>query len=205
MDEVQLILTGLLLGFAAAISPGPLFALMVSETLKYGKKEGLAVAFSPLFTDIPIFLISYFLLYREAVSVFRFYEILYLFGGVLLLYLGYKNITYRFYHFEDVKTTKGFLSAFLKGYLLNIFNPYTYTFWFGVAINFFSNSLLKTSFFFVVFFISFLITEFFIILAVDRSKKFLSKNLYTIMLRLVGIIFVLIGINLVFMAVGKFF
>lgn len=205
MNDFQVILTALTLGFAAAISPGPLFALMISETLKYGKREGTAVALSPLFTDLPIFLLSYFVLYKKASTVSEFSEILYLFGGILLIYLGYKNITYHFHKLEHIKTKKGIMSAFLKGFMVNILNPYTYAFWFGVAVNFFSNSFLKTTFFFIAFFFSFLVTEFIIILIVNRTKRFLNEKVYMFLIRGVGLAFLFIGINLLILAVRRFF
>ena len=42
------------LGLTAGISPGPLLTIVISETLKHGRKEGFKVAVSPLFTDVLI-------------------------------------------------------------------------------------------------------------------------------------------------------
>ena len=59
MTEIYtFLLQGLLLGFSAGISPGPLTALTISQTIKYSRKEGIKVAISPLVTDIPIVTIS---------------------------------------------------------------------------------------------------------------------------------------------------
>ncbi len=48
------LLQGIVLGFAAGISPGPMLGLVISQTLRYGWRAGNLVALAPLFTDIPI-------------------------------------------------------------------------------------------------------------------------------------------------------
>ena len=42
--EADSLLFGIVFGLAAGLSPGPLITLVVSETLKNGKKEGIKVA-----------------------------------------------------------------------------------------------------------------------------------------------------------------
>lgn len=205
MSETQNIITAIVLGFAAAISPGPILALMVSETIKYSKKEGLAVAVSPLFTDFPIFLASYFLLYKQASTVSEVSGILYVFGGVMLVYLGYKNLSYHFDHLEKTGTGKGIPSAFLKGVAVNLLNPYTYAFWFGIAINFFSESFVKTSVFFVSFFISFITTKFTIVLIVNKTKEFIKGSTYSLIIKIVGAVLIVLGLQLLFLAVERIF
>ncbi len=45
------LITGITFGFVAGISPGPLLALVISETIKHNHKEGIKIALSPLLTD----------------------------------------------------------------------------------------------------------------------------------------------------------
>lgn len=201
MEEVQIVLTSIFLGVAAAVSPGPLMALILSETLKYGKREGFAVAFSPLLTDTPIFLISYFLIYREATSVETVPKVLYIIGGVLLLYFGYKNVVYRYKTLDKLETEGGIISPLLKGLSINALNPYTYGFWFFVAINFYSEDFYRTVLFFIFFFVAFILTEGVIILVVHKTKNFLNERLYTYIIRIVGLVFVLVGLNFLILAV----
>ena len=61
-ETATYILLGATLGLSAGISPGPLLALVISESLQHGRKEGIKVALSPLITDLPIILISILLL-----------------------------------------------------------------------------------------------------------------------------------------------
>jgi len=48
--------TGLMLGLTAGVAPGPLLTLVVSQTLRYGVREGIKIAIAPIFTDLPIIL-----------------------------------------------------------------------------------------------------------------------------------------------------
>jgi threonine/homoserine/homoserine lactone efflux protein len=59
--EVSLI-AGIILGLSAGLSPGPLLALVISQTLKHGVREGVKVALAPLITDAPIILLTFFVL-----------------------------------------------------------------------------------------------------------------------------------------------
>ncbi|WP_243684857.1 hypothetical protein [Methanosarcina barkeri] len=56
LDLIEFLALGSFLGLAAGTSPGPLLAVTISETLQYGKWEGIKVAVSPLITDLPIVL-----------------------------------------------------------------------------------------------------------------------------------------------------
>ena len=49
---------GLVLGLSAGLSPGPLLALVVAQSLRHGMGEGAKVALSPLITDLPIIALS---------------------------------------------------------------------------------------------------------------------------------------------------
>ena len=45
---------GLLLGLSAGLAPGPLLALVITQTLRGGARAGVVVAVAPLLTDVPI-------------------------------------------------------------------------------------------------------------------------------------------------------
>lgn len=48
------LLTGLLIGLAAGVSPGPLLVLVITATLRDGWRAGLATAASPLLSDLVV-------------------------------------------------------------------------------------------------------------------------------------------------------
>lgn len=47
-------LAGAALGLSAGLSPGPLMALVIVQTLRFGPREGAKIAAAPLLTDLPI-------------------------------------------------------------------------------------------------------------------------------------------------------
>ena len=56
------ITTGAILGPAAGIAPGPLLALVISETMEHGVRAGVKVALAPILKDLPIIIITIFIL-----------------------------------------------------------------------------------------------------------------------------------------------
>ena len=58
--------SGLLVGLASGLAPGPLLALVIAQTLRHNVGEGLKVTLAPLLTDLPIIVGALFLLQRVA-------------------------------------------------------------------------------------------------------------------------------------------
>ena len=55
---VSSLAAGIILGLTAGVAPGPLMALVITQTLRHGVVEGVKVAVVPLFTDLPIIIVS---------------------------------------------------------------------------------------------------------------------------------------------------
>ncbi|SNZ11097.1 Threonine/homoserine/homoserine lactone efflux protein [Persephonella hydrogeniphila] len=188
---IQDILTGLTFGIAAGLSPGPLMALLISETIKGHKKNGIFVSISPVITDIPILLLSLFILDRIR-NIEYMTEIISVIGAFVLFYFGYKNIKIETYHVETDIT-----GSLKKGILLNILNPYTYLFWFFIGAPYvekagFTGGILFT----VSFFIGITGSMMLIALFTEKIKKFIESRYYIYLLRFIGIVFILFGIFL---------
>jgi threonine/homoserine/homoserine lactone efflux protein len=91
LDIIEFLALGAFLGLAAGISPGPLLAITISETLQHGKWEGIKVAISPLITDLPIvlsvlFILSHLTRYNFIIGVIAF------FGASYLIYSGIESL-----------------------------------------------------------------------------------------------------------------
>ena len=56
LSTLQHILTGSVLGLSAGLAPGPMLALVLSQTLRYSTAEGVKASLAPLVTDPPIIL-----------------------------------------------------------------------------------------------------------------------------------------------------
>ena len=85
------IAAGVILGLSAGLAPGPLLALVVTQTLRHSVREGMKVASVPLITDLPIILLSVLLL--SNLNEFHYVLVLIsLIGGLYVLYLSYENL-----------------------------------------------------------------------------------------------------------------
>ena len=79
------------LGLSAGFSPGPLLALVIAQTLRYGTREGIKVSIAPLVTDAPIIAISVFLISRLA-KIHSVLGLISIVGGIFVIYLAWETI-----------------------------------------------------------------------------------------------------------------
>jgi len=129
------LISGLLLGFVAGVAPGPLLALVVSQTLTYGVTEGVKVAVAPLITDVPIVLAALLLgsaLASQPIPL----GLLSLTGAGYISYLAWESFTIKLDESPPDKAAK----SLTKGILANFLNPHPYLFWMTVG----TPLLLKT-------------------------------------------------------------
>ena len=128
--------SGLALGLAAGVAPGPLSALVVSQTLSYGVREGIKVAAAPLITDLPIIVIA-ILVGNEMASRPVPLGLLSLVGAAYMCYLGWESLSM---NLADQKPSAAIANSMSKGILTNLLNPHPYLFWITVG----TPLLLKT-------------------------------------------------------------
>ena len=121
------ILQGIGFGFAAAAQPGPFQTYIISQSLTRGWKRTLIAALAPLVSDPPIIALCLLVLSQ----VPRWFErILYIAGGVFILYLAYgaykswKNFEAKI----DVSDAESNQSVW-RAALMNALSPGPYIFW----------------------------------------------------------------------------
>ena len=184
---------GAILGLSAGFAPGPLLVLVVSETLQHDKKAGIKIALAPILTDLPIIIITVFVLAKLA----RFQQILgiiSLIGGCFILYLGFKNIKTKG---VDIVKVSSFQKSLQKGVLVNALSPHPYLFWFTVGAPTTLKALVHGLAFALSFIISFygmlVGSKILLALLTERSRSFLRGNTYIFMMRFLGIILVVLA------------
>ena len=121
--------SGLVFGLTAGISPGPLLALVISETIRDGFRAGLQVALAPLITDLPIILITILVLNRLSRST-PLLGIITLAGAFFIAYLAYECFHPASISRQPEKNTGGSL---IKGIISNLLNPHPYIFWLTIG------------------------------------------------------------------------
>jgi len=194
-ETITFIGTGLLLGFAAVLAPGPMTALIISETLKHGRSAGFKVSIAPLLTDVPI--VAFVLLILAKVSKFDIIiGIISLIGAGYLTYLGIENLRAKPNRYKIAEQKE---KSLRKGIITNFTSPHPYLTWLTIMGPLFLRSLdvgvvtgvlLLVSFYFAI-----TSTNFGIALITDKSKEFIVGKYYLYILRGLGIALIILAIT----------
>jgi len=197
-EHIQYLLTGLFFGLIAGISPGPLLTLVITETIKHSKTQGIKVAIAPLITDLPIIIVTIFILSKLSNFEFTLAVISFL-GAAFILYLGYECIKTKGIEINLKNITPQSLK---KGIVANILNPHPYFFWLTVGAPIIFKSYREDLSFTIIFITSFYIiligSKIIISLLVDKTRYFLEGKFYIWAMRILGIslfVFVIIFVK----------
>lgn len=191
---------GIILGLSSGLSPGPLLTLVLTQTIKHNRVEGIKVALSPLVTDFPIILITVLILGRLA-QFDLFLAIISFIGAIFLAYLGFGSIRTRELNIglQDVNT-----GSFKKGIIANFLNPSPYLFWatVGTPLMFraYKTGLMTAVLYMFSFYVFLIGSKVIIAFLVDRTKNIMNQRIYIIIMRLLGI--ALIVFSLIFLYDG---
>lgn len=187
-ESLPFLISGVLFGLAAGILPGPLLTLVISETVRHNKKAGILVASAPVLTDVPIILLSVFVLAK--LSDFHLLLGLLSVGGALFIaYLAYESITIKGVelNLDNIKT-----QSLRKGVITNFLSPHPYMFWVAVGapivLKAYKINSLSVIFFLLGFYLLLVGSKVIVALLVDRSKSFLKSSVYIYIIRTLGFI-----------------
>jgi threonine/homoserine/homoserine lactone efflux protein len=187
-------LFGIIVGLAAGLSPGPLITLVVSETLKNGKKDGIQVAISPLISELPIILFVLVILSSVAGNYIVMGAIS-LLGACFLIYLGLLNLT------ANVKESKngfGKGNVLLRGVTTNLLNPNTYMFWLTIGgpkiIETVQVHISATILFVLGFYMMLVGSQTAVAMIVDKSKTLVRSKYFVYIIRALGVVLILFAL-----------
>jgi threonine/homoserine/homoserine lactone efflux protein len=187
LKTLEFILTGTFLGLTAGISPGPVLALVINQTLKHDKREGIKVAISPLITDFPIILTTV-LIFVKLSQFHTVLGIIAIAGGFFIAFLGYESVRTKGLNIRNGEVKSDSLK---KGILTNFLNPHPYLFWttIGTPYAFKAHEISVTTviLFFLSFYIMLIGSKVVVAIIVARSKRFINQKSYIIIMKLLGI------------------
>ncbi|MFO7974191.1 MAG: LysE family translocator [Candidatus Hydrogenedentota bacterium] len=179
---------GIVLGLSAGFSPGPFLALVISQSLKHGAREGIKVAVAPLLTDAPIILLSTSVLTYVANSHI-FLGGITVCGSLFLSYLAYES--FRTTGFEP--NLQGIAPRSLgKGMLVNFLNPHPYLFWLTVGapiiVQGWEESPAIAAVFLAGFYACLIGAKVLVAISVGKSRRFLRGKFYRYIMRVLGVL-----------------
>lgn len=197
-------LKGIFMGLAITISLGPGFIALFQTSIVRGVKAGMVLAVGIFLSDLILVTISYFglnqILHKNNILIMGIMAgiILIVTGGVSFFRKPNLNLT----HINQLPDLKSSLpSLLLKGFLLNIANPFCLMFWIGI-MGFAAGNFGMHSFNFFTFFIGLLLTAF----SSDLLKCYLSgtlRNMFTTksiatLNKTIGVALMLIGFVIIY-------
>jgi len=184
---------GTILGLSAGFAPGPLLALVVSETLQHDIQAGVKVALAPILTDLPIILCTLFILARLA-DFYPVLGVISLTGACFILYLGIGNIKTGGINIEE---NIGPGRSLQKGILANALSPHPYLFWFSVGgpatMKAMALSLAAAISFVLSFYVLLVGSKIVLAVLVGKSRSFLQGKTYIAIMRLLGLILIILA------------
>ena len=179
--------SGLLFGLVAGISPGPLFALVITETLRHGRRQGIIVATVPLITDAPIVAIALIVLSRIA-QYDTVLGILSVIGALYIAFLAYENISTRS---GEIQVGESIPHSFRKGILTNFLSPHPYLFWATIGTPLVVQAARihpsAAVLFILGFYMGLIGSKITVAIIVEKSRRFISGKIYVYVLRLLGV------------------
>ena len=190
---ISFLTTGTILGLSAGFAPGPLLALVISETVEHGVKAGVKVALAPIITDLPIIIITLFILAKLS-SFHSVLGIISIIGAIFILYMGIKNIRIKGVSLDINKSSP---RSFQKGIIVNALSPHPYLLWFSVGgpttLKAMEQSLPAAIAFVLSFYVLLVGSKMVLAFLVGKSRTFLLGNKYIFTMRLLGGILIILA------------
>lgn len=183
-ELITAITTATVLGLSAGFAPGPLTTLLLSEALRHGRTAGLRIAFVPLLSDLPVVLLSVFLLVHLA-DVNLVLGFISLTGAGFVTYLARDSLR------AAPPTPPGAgapPSTLVRGVLTNWVNPHPYLFWItvGAPLVIRPDSTAAALMFVVSFYVCLVGAKVTMALVVARFRQALLGRWYVWLNRLLG-------------------
>ncbi|MFO7665812.1 MAG: LysE family transporter [Desulfobacterales bacterium] len=193
---IHFFIIGTVLGLSAGFAPGPLLTLVISETLQHDIKSGVKVALAPIITDLPIIILTLFIL-SKLTNFHDILGIISLAGGFFILFMGYKSLRTKGIkiNLDEIKS-----KSFAKGVLANALSPHPYLFWFSVGAPTMTKAMsqnISAPLAFITSFYVFLVgSKILLAVLVGKSKFLLSGNAYIFIMRFLGLVLCILAIVL---------
>lgn len=198
------LLQGILLGLTLASITGPALFSLLQTSIHRGLKSGMFLAFGIFISDVTVVYLA-FLGALQILNQKNNYVYAGIIGGLILIGFG----IYTFYHKVELREKSdqvvvkvkltGPLTYILKGYFLNIMNPFVWILWISAMVGVtsgFGNNKHGVMLFFAGTLITIISADVLKVFIASKIKQKLKPKLILRINQLVGIILVVFGVSL---------
>ncbi|MEE4178685.1 MAG: LysE family transporter [Bacteroides sp.] len=200
----SVLIQGVILGFTMAFLIGPTFIALVQTSIHRGFRSGVQFAMGVVLSDLAFIALSYL----GALQIFQNESnqvTMGFIGGLILMGFGAVTFTRKYVMPAPVSIEvrvkgQGVFKYIMKGFFMNIFNPFLLLFWIGV-MGIASSKYTIPSREILVFFAGVIgmvfVADVFKSFIAHRIKRYLNARVLTVINRVVGVSLVLAGIVLI--------
>jgi threonine/homoserine/homoserine lactone efflux protein len=133
---MQFILEGILFGLTLSILMGPIFIALTQSSIEKGYKAGVSVGVGIWISDFLFIVLTYIFINRisHMVNGPAFQLTMGIVGGIVLISFGLYSAFSKLKELSksEISGTRNYLQFFIKGFLVNTINPFTFVFWISV-------------------------------------------------------------------------
>ena len=184
---------------------GPLLFALIQTSIEEGFRAGWTVGWGIWISDILFVLATYFFIamVSEIWAWDGFELTLGIVGGFIFILFGLGNLLSKPPVIQDMKEKavrqNSYLSLWLKGFLLNTINPFTFFFWIGVSGLVFTNenpTETQASYFYGGLIGTLVITDTVKVALAKLIRRWLKPHYILWLRRIIGVAFIIFGVVL---------
>jgi threonine/homoserine/homoserine lactone efflux protein len=218
---IQIIISGFILGLTLAVLVGPAFFTLIQTSINHGFRIGMFLAIGIFLSDLTLVSLS-FLGASQVISGEKYRIAFGIIGGAILIIYGAYTFLKKVINYSDKeengqnKIIKKIHAPqpvlyIIKGYFLNLINPFLLIFWVGV-MSFVTaeytnkpNKNLDILIFFSIALGTVLATDFLKCFVANQIKRFLNRKILLFINHALGILLIGTGIYLIIKTIVVFF
>lgn len=213
---ISALISGFILGLTLAAVLGPAFFTLLQTSIHRGFRMGMFLAIGIMLSDFTLISLS-FLGISQLISSDKYSIPFGIVGGLILL--GYGAYIFRkktVYNEKDIennnvnngidKPSKPYVYA-IKGYFLNLLNPFLLIFWMGVmgyVAAEFNSDIKKLAVFFGVALATVFSTDLLKCFIANKIKVLLRPNILTLINQALGVLLFIFGLYVIIKSVINF-
>lgn len=198
----QAILQGIIMGLILSTFCGPIFFMLINLGVSGNVKSVLYLSLGVFVSDIIITSLLLFVAIGN-ITELKYLEPLYYVGGGVLIFFGIRNLIKGPTKAEGNDVSKKDLNKlFVRGFVINSFNPNVFFFWFGsmmVCYNTYHQNKNLVMIHFIFGLLITVITDFLKGYLAFHLKKFVTPQILKILNILSGLIIIGFGLKLIFL------